>query len=125
MTLRLVAPELDLLKPAQPTHRAQLQTRTLPEEHRAQLMKLRDEFVRRASRGRYADAAGCEWRELPSNWRMALLMLAGVGVDVADLDTLANREWLEMPQPERDALREVVRGARRHLGGLTALAARV
>ena len=58
-------------------------------------------------------------------WRVALLMLAGIGADVEHLYTLAERNWQELPPPEREELRSVVRDAKRHLGGLAALAARV
>lgn len=42
-----------------------------------------------------------------------------------NLYTLADRNWQAMPPPEREELRSVVRDAKRHLGQLTALAARV
>lgn len=89
------------------------------------LMGLRDEFVRIASDGRFVDAASREWRGIPMVWRMALVMMAGAGDDTESLESLAARDWREMPPPERDALRGIVRGAKRHLGRLTALAARV
>ena len=89
------------------------------------LMGLRDEFVRKASDGRFVDAASREWRGIPMVWRMALVMMAGAGDDTESLESLAARDWREMPPPERDALRGIVRGAKRHLGRLTALAARV
>lgn len=89
------------------------------------LMKLRDEFVRLASAGRFHDAASREWRELPHNWRMALLMVAGIGNDVDSLSTLASRSWRELPEAERIAMRVVIRTGKRHLGGVTALASKV
>ena len=90
-----------------------------------QLMKLRDEMTHSASNGRFHDAAAREWRRLPVMWRVALLMIVGIGADVDNLYTLADRNWQEMPPPEREELRSVVRDAKRHLGQLTALAARV
>jgi len=93
--------------------------------HQLKLMVLRDEFVRLASDGRYVDAASREWRGIPMVWRMALVMMAGAGDDYDSLESLAARDWREMPPPEREALRGIVRGAKRHLGRLTALAARV
>ncbi len=94
-------------------------------ERLQKLMELRDEFVRIASNGRFVDAASREWRGIPMVWRMALVMLAGAGSDTDSLEGLAARDWLEMPPPERESLRGIVRGAKRHLGRLTALAARV
>lgn len=94
-------------------------------EHLRRQAELRDEFVRIASDGRFVDAASREWRRIPMVWRMALVMMAGAGEDTESLESLAARDWREMPPPERDALRGIVRGAKRHLGGLTALAARI
>ncbi len=98
---------------------------TVKDDEMARLMKLRDEFVALATRGRFNDSASREWRRLPINWRMALLMLAGIGVDVDNLSDLAERDWLEMPPPERDELRGVIRSAKKHLGQVVALAAKV
>lgn len=87
-------------------------------------MRLRDEFVQIASQGKYLDAASQEWCELPSNWRMALVLLAGIGTET-DLSTLASRAWLEIPPPERDEIKSVVRFGKRYFVRVTALAARV
>ena len=89
------------------------------------LAALRDEFVRIATDGRFVDSASREWRGIPMNWRMALVLMAGLGVETESIESLASRDWREMPPPEREALRSMVRSAKRHLGGLTALAARV
>ena len=98
----------------------------LRHEHVNKLAALRDEFVRIATDGRFVDAASREWRGIPMVWREALLLLAGAGVDTEEsLEDLAKRGWQEMPPPEREAVRGIVRGAKRHLGRLTALAARV
>ena len=106
-------------------HRAHVSA-FLRNEHVNKLAALRDEFVRIASDGRFVDAASREWRGIPIVWREALLLLAGAGVDTEEsLESLAKRGWQEMPPPEREALRDMVRGAKRHLGRLTALAARV
>ena len=94
-------------------------------EHLRRQAELRDEFVRIASDGRFVDAASREWRGIPMVWRMALVLMAGLGDEAESPASLASREWREMPPPERDALRAMVRSAKRHLGGLTALAARV
>lgn len=93
--------------------------------HLEKLVGLRDEFVQIATQGRFASAAEKEWRELPRTWRMTLLLVAGVGVDTHDLDALAARAWQELPEPEQHGVRGVVRDAKRRLGTLTALAARV
>lgn len=89
------------------------------------LAALRDEFVRIATDGRFVDSASREWRGIPMNWRMAMVLMAGLGGKAESPAILAEREWREMPPPEREALRAMVRSAKRHLGGLTALAARV
>ncbi|QNP59459.1 hypothetical protein [Paenacidovorax monticola] len=122
MQLRLVAPDMDLLQPAAPPAARPVPP---PADVLAQLMKLRDEMTQSASNGRFCDAASREWRRLPVMWRVALLMIAGIGADVEHLYTLADRNWQELPPPEREELRMVVRDAKKHLGGLTALAARV
>lgn len=97
----------------------------LRHEHINKLAALRDEFVRIATDGRFVDSASREWRGIPMNWRMALVLMAGLGDEAESPAILASREWREMPPPEREALRGMVRSAKRHLGGLTALAARV
>ena len=97
----------------------------LRHEHINKLAALRDEFVRIATEGRFVDSASREWRGIPMNWRMALVLMAGLGDEAESPAILASREWREMPPPEREALRGMVRSAKRHLGGLTALAARV
>lgn len=94
-------------------------------EHLRRQAELRDEFVRLSSNGRFVDAASREWCSIPVVWRMALVMMAGAGEDTDSLESLAARDWQEMPPPEREALRGIVRGAKKHLGRLTALAARV
>lgn len=94
-------------------------------DHLNRQAALRDEFVRIATDGRFVDAASREWRAIPMVWRMALVMMAGAGDDAQSLETLASRDWREMPPPERESLRGIVRGAKKHLGRLTALAARV
>jgi len=122
MQLSLVAPEMDLLQTAEPPAAKPVPP---PADVLAKLTKLRDEMTHSASNGRFYDAAAREWRGLPVMWRVALLMIAGIGADVEHLYTLADRNWQELPPPEREELRTVVRDAKRHLGQLTALAARV
>ncbi|NMM75535.1 hypothetical protein B2J88_11855 [Rhodococcus sp. SRB_17] len=118
----VVAPDLDLLARPAPVR---LATRPANDAERARLMGLRDEYVQLSSRGRYVDAAAREWRQLPISWRMSMLMMGGVGQDVDSLGTLALRDWHEMPPHEQAEVRGVVRGAKKHLLRLTALAARV
>lgn len=91
----------------------------------ARLAELQDEFVRIATEGRFVSAAAAEWAELPMRWRMALLLMAGVGDDESDLATLASRSWREMPPREREEIRFVCRDGKKHLGQLLALATRV
>ena len=122
MHLRLVAPDMDLLQAPEPPAAKPVPP---PADVLKQLMKLRDEMTHSASNGRFYDAAAREWRGLPVMWRVALLMIAGIGADVENLYTLADRNWQELPPPEREELRMVVRDAKRHLGQLTDLAARV
>ena len=105
-------------------HRAHVSA-FLRNEHVNKLAALRDEFVRIATDGRFVDSASREWRGIPMNWRMALVLMAGLGDEAESPASLASREWREMPPPERDALRAMVCSAKRQLGGLTALAARV
>ena len=124
MQLSVVAPDLNLLPPVQ-VPAAPMEPKPAEGDVLERLMKLRDEAMQRASKGRYYDAASREWQKLPVMWRVALLMLAGIGADVEHLYTLAERNWQELPPPEREELRSVVRDAKRHLSGLTALAARV
>ncbi|WP_295548626.1 hypothetical protein [uncultured Pseudacidovorax sp.] len=91
------------------------------------IMKLRDEFAVLASNGRFNDAASREWSGLPLEWRVVLLILAGLG-DVKpspSLMALAGRSWAEMPPPEREAVRAVVRVRVPSVARLRALAARV
>lgn len=92
-------------------------------ESLAQLMALRDELVRSTSAGRFHDAASREWRKLPTNWRMALLLMAGVGDDMADMELLAERRFSEFSEEERQNLRWMARSAKTHLGAVVALAA--
>lgn len=120
-----VAPDL-VFWPQEPAQaQAPVATRGPNEDERKCLGALRDGFVQRLSHGRYADAAGREWSQLPRSWRMALLMMGGVGEDVDSLDTMAMRTWEEIPEHEQAEVRSMVRGAKKHLLHLTALAARI
>lgn len=94
-------------------------------KERVRLATLRDEFVKLSTHGKYHSAAAAEWKGLPMEWRIVLLMVAGVGADADDLSPLAARNWQEFPPPERDAIRSTVRHAKKHVATLTALAAKV
>lgn len=118
----VLAPDLDLLaKPLPPVGERR---GPAPADVQARLLALRDEFVQIASGGRFTDAASREWRGLPHNWRMALMLIAGVGQE-DDLGTLASRNWQELPPTEREQVQGVVRSAKKYLSRLVALAARV
>lgn len=93
------------------------------------LMTLRDEFVEINSRGVFCNAAEREWSALPQHWRMVLLLLAGLGGESADdyalvrrLEPLAQRGWAEMPPPERESLKIVIREGKRAMTAVRALA---
>ncbi|GKS93206.1 hypothetical protein [Acidovorax sp. SUPP2825] len=125
--LRLVtavlAPDFDLL--AKPPQVELPPAVVAPPQVLQRLVELRDEYVRGSSRGKFRDAASLEWRGLPIRWRMVLVMVAGIGLEVDELSTLASRDWQEMPPPEQDALRTEIRLAKKHFTRITALAARV
>ena len=92
------------------------------EAHKARLFgPLRDEFVQRATRGRVSDAEALEWRRLDQGHRMALLLLAGID---GDLSVLSLREWRELPEPERQAIKDQVRHAKRAFAAVAALSGR-
>ncbi len=91
----------------------------------ADLMRVRDEYAQIATRGRFKDAASREWGAIPLNWRMNLLLVAGIGVDADDLELLARRRWDLFTPHERNQLRMEIRSGKRALAHLVALAARV
>lgn len=100
------------------------------QEAREKLRVQRDELLESATGGMYRDKASQEWREMPVQWRMALLMLAGMGGPAAvraglQLQLLALRNWRELPPAERDAVSSIVRIGRPHIARLIALSARV
>ena len=89
------------------------------------LFDLRNEYVEVVSGGRYMDAASAEWKRIPLEWRVLLVMKAGMGSDHQSLESLAQRNWLEIPPPERDELRLQVRVAKTCFMKMFALIARV
>ena len=88
---------------------------------RARLSALRDEYVQRATRGRFSDAESKEWAAVPVQHRMAFLLLAGVD---GDLPELARRDWRELPGPEREAVKAEIRSMRGTVGSVWALGGR-
>ena len=52
---------------------------------------------------------------------MAMLLLAGVDGDLADL---ATRDWRELPGPEREAIKSEVRAAKAAFSRLVSLSGR-
>lgn len=82
---------------------------------------LRDEYTQLATGGRVSDSESREWLGLDPAHRMVLLLLAGVD---GDLVALANREWREMPPPEKEALKREVRGVKSAFSRLLALSGR-
>ena len=73
---------------------------------RTKLSALRDEFVRIASDGRFVDSASREWRGIPMNWRMALVLMAGLGDEAESpaAPSEAAKRWHEIVR-EQDAAR--------------------
>lgn len=90
--------------------------RALP--HRRRLNELRDEFVQRASKQRWSDAESREWARLEHGLRMSLLLLAGVDGELTDL---SHRDWRELPEAERMAIKREARAARQGFQALHAL----
>lgn len=77
-----------------------------PPAVRDRLQQLKNEIVSAATGGRHRCARSKEWAALPLEFRFAVLLMAGID---GDMDALARRAWREMPTPERDAIRGVMR----------------
>lgn len=90
-------------------------------EVKARLLQLRDEFVGRMTGGNHVCARSREWAAMPLELRMAVLLIAGIDGDMSDL---ARRGWREMPLPERDAVRGVMRNFARVMRDSPALVSR-
>jgi hypothetical protein len=88
---------------------------------RQRLRTLQDEACHRASSGRLSTAESREWTAMPVHFRMAMILLAGLDGEIEDL---AQRDWREMPPPERDAIRRQIRALRAALSQVPALAMR-
>lgn len=91
----------------------------LPPDLQQKWRELRKEFAARADTRQWSNAEDREWKSIPAEWRMALLLLAGVD---GDLGSLANRDFQRMPLPERAAVKSEVRLAGRLFARLRALA---
>ena len=98
---------------------------TSRDEALLRLCELSDEYTTLATEGRFHDSASREWKGIPLNWRSNLLLRAGVGTGLEELDVLASRNWREMPPAERNAVATVLREAKQCFKGLVALTSRV
>lgn len=95
-----------------------------PAACRARLRELQNEALSRASRGRWSDVEAREWGNMDLGHRVCLLILAGVGDSFDTLSALAQRDWREMPPPERDAIKLQVRSMREGMAKVFSLAGR-
>ena len=93
-----------------------------PPNVRARLRELQNEFVRVTTKGRHSDAGALEWSRLEHVHRMAFLLLAGVD---GELSELAGRAWLELPDPEREAVRLQILSMRKAMQSVYVLAGRL
>lgn len=87
-------------------------------ECRERLRLQRDEALQRASNQRWSNAESKEWAALSREHRMCLHLLAGID---GDLPQLALREWRELPDPERAAIKAEVRAMRSAMGSVFSL----
>lgn len=83
-----------------------------PTACRERLRSLQDEALRRSTNGRWSDVESRAWKGMDLGHRVCLLILAGVGDDFDALSALADRDWREMPPPERVAIKREVRSMR-------------
>ena len=124
--LQCLAPELDLFPQPKGPARAEFvgpPEKGIPLRERARFMQNRDFFVKKASQGIYAGADHAEWASIPVSWRVILMMAGGMG-DMDTIDYLAGRSWQEIPPAEREAVKFVIREAKRLFAGLHALTLR-
>jgi hypothetical protein len=82
---------------------------------------LRDEYTNLATGGRVSDSESREWAALDTGHKMSMLLLAGVDGDLVEL---SNRDWRELPAPERDTIKREVRSAKAAFSRLMALSGR-
>lgn len=85
--------------------------------HRDKLARLRAECVEQTFVGRNVEAATAEWKSLPADTRLFLLVFAGVD----DANTMLAKDWREIPVPERLRICALITDLRRQLRPLFAL----
>lgn len=95
-----------------------------PAQCRTRLRELQNEALSRITGSRWSDMEAREWFAMDLGHRVCLLILAGVGNDFAALSALADRDWREMPPPERDAIKLQVRALRKAMAKVCNLAGR-
>lgn len=83
-----------------------------------ELVALRNEAAARSVGSAGGCAASIEWARLSIEFRMAVLLLAGID---GDLETLARRAWLEFPTTEKQAVKVQLRAMRAQLSQLWAV----
>lgn len=83
-----------------------------PAQCRARLRELHNEALQRSTCGMWSDVEAREWKTMDLGHRVCLLILAGVGDDLGGLSALADRDWREIPPPEKDAIKTQVRAMR-------------
>lgn len=98
------APHVDLVGPRQKDV-----PMNLPMGERARWRENKDYLVRKASGGIYRAIADAEWARIPLQWRKVIVLVGGIGDLNTDIDVLARRSWQEMPPPEREAVKAIVR----------------
>lgn len=76
------------------------------QEVRERLAELAEELRQQTNESRDA-AEAREWARLAAVHRTLAHVVAGID---GELDTLADRPWRAIPDPEREALREAMRG---------------
>lgn len=87
---------------------------------RLDLIKLRDSFAVKAAGAKPTTSLeSIEWKRLSVQTRMLLLVFSGVD---GELETLALRDWHELPRPEQHVLILSIRRMRSEFMGLVALA---
>ena len=77
--------------------------------------------LRNYAAGAFVDAARNEWASLIERWRMAMLLLAGVGGD-EELPVLAAQSWRKLADHQQESLRSACVVGLHHLGRANALA---
>lgn len=84
----------------------------------AALVALRNEAAARSAGNAGGCAASIEWARLSLEFRMAVLLLAGID---GDLESLACRAWQEFPDTEKQAVKVQLRAMRAQLSQLWAV----